>query len=163
MRFRLPAAMAALTMLTTSVAQAAEPPLMVSYPTDGSLSCEQLTAEIARMDSITGTASQAAASAQGAARAAELGASVGINAALYSGALGRVPGLGLLGNAASQAAKANAAAKQRASEERIRTAETRRAMLGGMYSGKSCGVAAAVAPAAPAAAPAQTASVAPVS
>jgi hypothetical protein len=158
-----------------SAAMAAEPPLQISYPTDGGLSCDGLTTEIARMDSIMGISSDAAAQAQGTARATELGVGVATNAALYSGALGRVPGLGMFGNAAASVAKSRAAAKEAEAAERIRTAENRRAMLMGMYAGKSCNappaappapVAAVAAPAAvaaevPAAAPAPAAEAAP--
>ena len=137
-----------------SAAVAAEPPLQVSYPSDSALTCEGLTAEIAKVDGILGISSEQAASAQGAGQAAELGTSVAINGALYSGALGRVPGLGLMGNAAGGLMKQRAAAKEAAAKEQIRTAETRRAMLMGMHSGKGCGAAAAVPPVeTPAAAP----------
>ncbi len=132
-----------------------EAPLQISYPTDGSLDCAGLETEIARMDSIMGVSSDEAAQAQGTARAAETAAGVGINAALYSGALGRVPGLGMFGNAAAGAAKSRAAAKEAEAKDRIHTAETRRAMLMGMYQGKNCN--APPAPVAPAAPPAQAA------
>jgi len=131
-----------------SVAVAAEPPLQISYPTDGALTCEGLGAEIGKVEGILGISSQAAASAQGAGKAADLGTSVAINGALYSGALGSVPGLGMLGNAAGGFMKNRAAAKEAAAKEQIRTAETRRAMLMGMYAGKGCANAPAAAPAA---------------
>ena len=127
-------------------------PLQVSYPTDGALTCDGLVAEIARMDAVMGVSAQGAQSAAGAAQAAELGASVGINAALYSGALGRVPGLGLFANGASQIAKQRAAAKQAQAQADIQTATTRRAMLNGIYQGKSCATAPAGPPATVAAA-----------
>ncbi|HEX6859926.1 MAG TPA: hypothetical protein VF138_06970 [Caulobacteraceae bacterium] len=133
-------------------ALAAEPPLQVSYPTDAALDCNGLTSEIARVDGILGIADSDAASAQGAGKAAELGTSVAINGALYSGALGAVPGLGLMGNAAGGFMKNRAAAKEAKAKETMRTAETRRAMLMGMYAGKACASApAATADAAPAA------------
>lgn len=127
-------------LLISGVALAGEPPLQVSYPTDGNLDCAGLDGEIARMDSIMGVSSDQAAKAQGSAQAAELGASAAINGALYSGALGRAPGLGLFGNAAAGLAKQRAAAKEAEAKETIRTAETRRAMLMGMYAGKGCNV-----------------------
>lgn len=150
-----------LALMMGSVAVAGEPPLQVSYPSDGALTCEGLGTEIAKVEGILGISSEQAASAQGAGKAAELGTSVAINGALYSGALGRVPGLGLMGNAAGGLMKQRAAAKEAAAKEQIRTAETRRAMLMGMHSGKGCGAAAAatveveaeVAPQAPAADP----------
>ena len=141
-----------LALTISSVAVAAEPPLQVSYPGDGALTCEGLSSEIAKVEGILGISSEQAASAQGAGKAAELGTSVAINGALYSGALGRVPGLGLMGNAAGGLMKQRAAAKEAAAKEQIRTAETRRAMLMGMHSAKGCGAAAA----APAAATAET-------
>jgi hypothetical protein len=141
--------------------KAAEPVLQSSYPTDSQMDCAQLVAEIARMDSIMGVSDQAVASAQGGARAAELGASVGVNAALYSGALGRVPGLGLFANAAAGAAKRNAQAKAEREAERKRTAEMRRMLLTGLHGGKNCG--AAQAPVATPVQPAATPAAAPVS
>ena len=141
-----------LALMMGSVAVAAEPTLQVSYPGDAQMDCAALTTEIGRMEGIMGISSDEAAKAKGTAQAAELGASVGVNAALYSGALGRVPGLGMFGNAAAGVAKQRAAQKEAEAKERIRTAETRRAMLMGMHAGKSCGVAQV----APAAAPAET-------
>lgn len=147
-----------LALMMGSVAVAAEPPMQVSYPGDGALTCEGLASEIAKVEGILGISSEQVASARGAGQAAELGTSVAINGALYSGALGRVPGLGLMGNAAGGLMKQRAAAKEAAAKEQIRTAETRRAMLMGMHTGKGCGAAAAEVPAAtapetPAAAP----------
>jgi hypothetical protein len=145
-------------MLATSTvmgAVAGEPPLQISYPTDGALTCEGLGVEIAKVEGILGISSDSARKAEGAGRAAELGTSVAINGALYSGALGAVPGLGLLGNAAGGLMKNRAAAKAKQAQETIRTAETRRAMLMGMHQGKACN--------APAAAPAPVAAEAAVS
>jgi hypothetical protein len=137
-----------LVAFMSSAAVAAEPMLQVSYPTDASLTCEGLGAEIAKVDGILGISTDNVARAEGAGRAAELGTSVAINGALYSGALGSVPGLGMFGNAAGGLMKARAAAKAKQAQETIRTAETRRAMLMGMHAGKGCGVQAAAAPAA---------------
>ncbi|HEX6866675.1 MAG TPA: hypothetical protein VF122_05540 [Caulobacteraceae bacterium] len=150
-------------VLAGGSAIAGEPPLQISYPTDGSLDCAGLNAEIARMDGIMGVSNDEIAGAQGSARAADIGASAAINGALYSGALGRAPGLGLLGNAMASGAKSRAAAKEAEAKERIRTAETRRAMLMGIYQGRNCGAPAAPvqaaepAAAAPAAPPAEPA------
>ena len=135
-----------LALMMGSVAMAGEPPLQVSYPGDAALTCEGLASEIGKVEGILGISSEQAASAQGAGKAAEIGTSVAINGALYSGALGRVPGLGLMGNAAGGLMKQRAAAKEAAAKEQIRTAETRRAMLMGMHTGKGCGAAAAAAP-----------------
>jgi hypothetical protein len=144
------AAVIATSFLAAAAAQAADAPLQMSYPTDGALTCEGLTAEIARMDSIMGISQQQIGAADGQARAAELGASAAINGALYSGALGRVPGLGMFANRAAAMAKQNAANKAKAQEEQIRVAEGRKAMLNGIYLGRNCAAvttAAAVTPA----------------
>jgi hypothetical protein len=138
----------ALSMMIATTAVAAEPPLQISYPGDGALNCEGLGTEITKVETILGISTDSAARAEGAGRAAELGTSVAINGALYSGALGAVPGLGLFGNAAGGMMKARAAAKAKQAQETIRTAETRRAMLMGMYQGKGCATAAVAAPAA---------------
>lgn len=146
-----------------SAAQAADAPLQMSYPTDGGLTCEGLTTEIARMDSIMGISQQAIGAANGQAQAANLGASAVINGALYTGALGRVPGLGMFANRAAAMAKQNADAKAKAQEDQIRVAEARKAMLNGIYMGKNCAaMTTASAPAGAAAAtPAVTPAVAP--
>lgn len=132
--------------LAAGPAVAAEAPLQVSYPTDAALDCQGLGAEINKVEVILGIASDDVSKAQGTAKAAELGASAAINGALYSGALGSVPGLGLFGNAAAGFAKNRAAAKEKQAQEQIRTAETRRAMLMGMYAGKNCAAAPAPEP-----------------
>lgn len=129
--------------LAAGPAVAGEPPLQVSYPTDAALDCQGLGAEINKVEVILGIASDDVSKAQGTAKAAELGASAAINGALYSGALGSVPGLGMFGNAAAGFAKNRAAAKEKQAQEQIRTAETRRAMLMGMYAGKNCAAPAA--------------------
>jgi hypothetical protein len=127
-------------------------PLQVSYPTDGALTCEQITAEVARMDGIIGVSNKSSADAQNGAAVANTGASVAVNGALYSGVLGRVPGLGLFANGAAALAQRQADAKKKEAEATIQTASTRRAMLMGMSQGKACGAPAPAAPA-PAAAP----------
>lgn len=138
------AAAACLAMALAVPAQAqqrGEPRLQVSYPTDGSMTCEQLTAEVARMDEIAGISAQNAQNAQNQGAMAEGAAGVAVNAALYSGALGRVPGLGMFANAAGAAARRNAEARAREEAERIRVAEQRRTLLSGIYQGRQCGVA----------------------
>jgi hypothetical protein len=118
---------------TTAFAQV---PLQLSYPADASMSCDQISAEMVRMDQMMGLATSAIASAEGAARGAEAAASLGVNAALYSGALGRVPGLGAFANAAAAQAKAAAAAKAQREAQNIQIAQQRRAVMGGLYQGK---------------------------
>jgi hypothetical protein len=119
-------------------------PLQISYPADASMSCEQISAEMVRMDQVMGVSNSAIASAEGAARGAETAASLGVNAALYSGALGRVPGLGMFANAAASQAKAAAAAKAQREAQNIQVAQQRRAVMGGLYQGK-CGAGAVTA------------------
>lgn len=120
--------------------------LQLTYPTDASMSCDQINAEMMRMDQVMGVSNGNIASAEGAARGAETAASLGVNAALYSGALGRVPGLGMFANAAAAQAKAAAAAKAQREAQNIQVAQQRRAVMAGLYQGK-CGAAAAVVPA----------------
>lgn len=140
------AATACLALAMTLPAQAqaqqrGEPRLQVSYPTDGAMTCEQLTAEVARMDEIAGISARNAQNAQNQGAMADGAAGVAVNAALYSGALGRVPGLGMFANAAGAAARRNAEARAREEAERIRVAEQRRTLLSGIYQGRQCGVA----------------------
>lgn len=137
----------ALAMPAQALAQRrGEPQLQVSYPTDGSLTCDQLTAEITRMEEIAGISAQNAQNAENQGAIANGATSVAINAALYSGALGAVPGLGLFANAAGAAARRNAEARARAEAERIRIAEQRRSLLSGIYQGRQCGAVAAPPP-----------------
>lgn len=136
------AALSLVLAATTAHAQA----LQLTYPTDASMSCDQINAEMARMDQVMGVSNGAIASAEAGARGAETAASLGVNAALYSGALGRVPGLGMFANAAAAQAKAAAAAKAQRETQNIQVAQQRRAVMSGLYQGK-CGAAAAVVPA----------------
>ncbi len=122
----------------------AEPQLQVSYVTDGNLSCEQLTAEITRMEEIAGISAANAQNAQTQGALVDGAVSVGVTAAAYSGVLGAVPGLGLFANMAGQAARRNGEARARAEAERIRIAEQRHSLLRGIYQGRQC-----AAPAAP--------------
>jgi hypothetical protein len=108
------------------------------------MSCEQLSAEVVRVNGLIAAANGQAASADGQARGAELGASVAINGALYSGALGRVPGLGMFANQAANLAKQRAANKAAQAAQTIRDAEMRRAVVEGIYQAKTCGQATAV-------------------
>ncbi len=115
--------------------------IQASYPADATMSCEQLSAEMIRMDQMMGVSNSNIASAEAGARGAETAASLGVNAALYSGALGRVPGLGMFANAAASQAKAMAAAKAQREAQNIQVAQQRHAIMGGLYQGK-CGAAA---------------------
>ena len=146
--------------LVAAASQAGAQSLQLTTPMDASMTCDQINAEIARMDQVMGVSNGAIASAEGAARGAEAAASLGVNAALYSGALGRVPGLGMFANAAAAQAKASAAAKAQREGQNIQIAQQRRAIMSGLYQGKGCNAATpvsmttattAAAPAAPAA------------
>ena len=117
----------------------AEPPLQVSYVTDGGLTCEQLFGEIGRMEEIAGISAENARNAETQGALVDGAASVAVSAALYSGALGAVPGLGMFANAAGAAARRNAEARARAEAERIRVAEQRHSLLTGIYQGRQCG------------------------
>jgi hypothetical protein len=123
-----------------------EPQLQVSYPTDGSLSCDQLLVEIGRMEEIAGVSAENAQNAQNQGALADGATGVAINAAAYSGALGAVPGLGMFANMAGGAARRNAEARARAEAERIRIADQRRSLLSGIYQGRQCGVPAVAPP-----------------
>ncbi len=135
---KLVAAFAAVLAVTATAAHA-QTQLQLSYPTDASMSCEQINAEMAHMDQVMGVSNGAIANAEGAARGAETAASLGVNAALYSGALSRVPGLGMFANAAASQARASAQAKAQREAQTIQVAQQRRAVMGGLYQGKSCG------------------------
>jgi len=114
------------------------PLIQVSQPGDAQMSCEALTTEIAAMDAAIAEQRQAAADAERSGQATATGAHVATNAALYSGALGRVPGLGLAANAAAGQAQANARAEAERREENARNAEMRRTSLMGIYQGRGC-------------------------
>ncbi len=119
--------------------------LQISYPADASMSCEQISAEMVRMDQMMSASNSSIASAEAGALGAETAASVGVNAALYSGALGRVPGLGLFANAAAGQARKAAQDKAAREAQTIQVAQQRRAVMGGLFQGKSCGAPAATA------------------
>jgi len=118
------------------IATSAQAQLQLSYPADATMTCDQISAEMVRMDQMMGVSNNAIASAEAGARGAETAASLGVNAALYSGALGRVPGLGMFANAAAAQAKAAAAAKAQREAQNIQLAQQRRAVMGGLYQGK---------------------------
>jgi len=121
----------------TGTASAA-PMLQVSQPDDAVMDCDQLRSEIARMDQLMGAAVQQAANAEASGRTANVATGAAINAGLYSGALGRVPGLGAAAHAAGNLAQQNAAAEAERKQEEARRAELRRTSLSGVYAGKGC-------------------------
>jgi hypothetical protein len=134
------AASAALLFAAGSTAAQTAPPLQVTYPTDPMMTCEQLAAEVGRMDQIMGLNAQGIASAQSGAQAANLGQTVAIEGLARSGVLGRMPGIGMFANAASGMAKQSAAAKQKQHEDEMQTAQTRKTVMIGLYQGRACGM-----------------------
>jgi hypothetical protein len=123
---------------TSSGAEPETALLQVNSPGDADMSCEALETEIARMDAMMGADMQAAADAEARGSAAGAGASAAISAAGYSGALGRMPGLGFAANAAAGHAQAQAQAEAERREENARRAELRRTSLMGIYQGRGC-------------------------
>jgi len=130
--------------------------LQVSYPTDASLDCAGIAAEGARMDQVMNDANAQVSRANGSAQGAGLASTVAVEGMLRTGVLGRVPGAGMFANNMASMAKQKAAQVQAQAQETIQTATTRKALLAGLYSGKSCDVAPPAAPAETAAAPAPT-------
>lgn len=114
------------------------PLLMANQPGDGSMSCEQISAEIDNMNLMIAEAEQASANAEASGAAAGAATGAAVNAALYSGALGRVPGLGFAANAAGGLAQQQAQAQAERQAENARRAELRRTALTGISAGKGC-------------------------
>ena len=123
---------AAMAVATTSFADT----LQVSYPTDAGMDCTAVAIESARMDQIIATANGQMASADGSAQGARLASTVAIEGLARSGMLAKMPGVGMFANQAAAT---------------VQTANTRKALLSGLYAGKSCDAPPpAPAPAAPA-------------
>jgi hypothetical protein len=110
------------------------------------MTCEQILGEMARMDQAMGLANTEITNANGAAKVADTGVALGMEAALRSGALNKMPGLGRFAGMAAQAAKASAAAKAEQGAQAIQAAQQRRAIMAGLYQGRNCGVQAAPTP-----------------
>src|SRR5688572_20401873 len=146
MRNTLKIAMAAALALAAAPAVAADAPLQVSYPADATLDCNGIVAEVARVDGLVFEANKKISGADGASRGAGLAGTVAVEGMLRTGVLGRAPGLGMFANQAANMAKNRAEQQKVAAADTIRVAETRKALLNGLYTGKGCG-----APAAPAA------------
>ena len=132
------AATACSTTTSLGGSQELSPRLVASQPGDADMTCEALTTEIASMDTYMAQADQSARNAETSGAAASTAAGLATNAALYSGALGRVPGLGFAANAAGGLAQQNAQAEAERQAENARTAELRRTALMGIYAGKGC-------------------------
>lgn len=133
---------------------AAEAPLQISYPTDGQMDCAAIGAEVARMDAIIAQANQQVASADGSAKGAGLASTVAVEGLMRTGVLGRMPGLGQFANGAANMARQRAESVRAGAAQTIQTADTRKAVMGGMYAGKGCNAAPPPAPEAPPPAPA---------
>lgn len=140
--------------VVVAASQAGAQSLQLTTPMDGSMTCEQINAEIARMDQAMGLANSEIGSAEGTARATEAAASLGMQAALRSGALSRMPGLGQFANVAASAARSAAAAKAERGAQNIQIAQQRRAIMSGLYQGRNCASAPMAMPASMAATPA---------
>ena len=125
---------------------AAEPPLQVSYPTDGQMDCPSIVAEVARMDALIAQTNQQVASADGSAKGVGIASTVAVEGLLRTGLLGRVPGAGMFANGAANMAKQRAETVRVNAAQTIQVAETRKAMMGGMYAGKACNAAPVPAP-----------------
>ncbi len=125
---------------------AAEPPLQVSYPTDGQMDCPSIVAEVARMDALIAQTNQQVASADGSANGVGMASTVAVEGLLRTGLLGRVPGAGMFANGAANMAKQRAETVRVNAGQTIQVAETRKAMMGGMYAGKACDAAPVPAP-----------------
>jgi len=114
------------------------PLLVTNQAGDGDLSCEQLAAEIQRMDTIMAQAMQSEANAETSGAVAGTATNAAVNTALYSGALSRVPGLGFAANAAGGIAQQQAKAQAERAAENARRAELRKTALVGVSTGKGC-------------------------
>ncbi|MBL8555359.1 MAG: hypothetical protein JNL41_13865 [Phenylobacterium sp.] len=124
--------------------------LQVSYPTDAQMDCAAIAAESGRMDQVIGEATAQANKAEGSAKGAGVAGTVAVEGMLRTGLLGRMPGLGQAANQMSSMARQRAEQVKAQAAETINTANTRKALLAGLYSGKSCDAAPPVQPAAPA-------------
>ena len=140
---------AACALLVAAPAFATEP-LQVSYPSDAQMDCAAVAAESGRMDQVIADANSQIAKADGSARGAGLAGTVAVEGMLRTGLLGRVPGAGQLANQAANAARQRAEQVKAQAGQTINTATTRKALLAGLYSGKSCDAPQTAAAAAPA-------------
>jgi hypothetical protein len=124
-------------MLATS-AFAADPQLQVSYATDATMDCTAIAAESVRMDQVIAAANGQIGGADGAARGAGLASTVAVEGLARSGALARMPGIGMFANQAANFARQRGEAVKAQAANTIQTATTRKALLSGLYAGKAC-------------------------
>ena len=128
------AALTAALLATPAAAQG----LQISYPSDAAMDCPALAAESARMDQVIADANAQTAKAAGSAQGAGLAGTLAVEGLARSGMLGRMPGVGMFANNAANMAKQRAEQVRLAAAETIQTATTRKALMGGLWSGKGC-------------------------
>lgn len=133
--------------LFAGAAGAAEAPLQVSYSTDASMDCTAIAGESVRMDQLIAGANGQINGADGAQKGAGLAGALASEGLARSGVLARAPGLGMLANQAQSMARQRAEAQKAQAAALIQTATTRKALLAGLYAGKTCDAAPAPAPA----------------
>src|SRR3954470_23312027 len=114
--------------MLASAAVAADAPLQVSYAGDASMDCAGISAESVRMDQVIAQANGQISGADGSARGAGLASTVAVEGLARSGALARVPGLGMFANQAQGMAQRSAEAKKAQAASTIQTANTRKAL-----------------------------------
>ena len=137
----------AMAVATTSFADT----LQVSYPTDAGMDCTAVAIESARMDQIIATANGQMAGADGSAQGARLASTVAMEGLARSGMLAKMPGVGMFANQAAGMARQRGESVKAQAAATVQTANTRKALLSGLYAGKSCDAPPpAPAPAAPA-------------
>ena len=140
----------ATAMLSTSAFAADQ--LQISYPTDASMDCTAIAAESVRMDQVIAQATGQINGASGSQQASGLAGALAVQGLAHSGVLAKMPGVGMFANQAANMAKQRGEAVKAQAAATIQTANTRKALLSGLYSGKACD--APPAAATPAAAPA---------
>jgi hypothetical protein len=128
----------ATALLAISAGSAAAQGLQVSYPSDATMDCAALSAESARMDQLMADANAQTAKADGSARGAGLASTLAVEGLARSGMLGRVPGVGMFANNAANMAKQRAEQVRAAAAETVQIATTRKALMGGLWTGKGC-------------------------
>jgi len=148
MRKTFAVSLAAAMLVSTSSFAADQ--LQISYPTDAGMDCTAIATESARMDQVIATATGQINGADGSARGAGLASTVAVEGLARSGMLAKMPGVGMFANQAAGLARQRSESVKAQAGQTIQTANTRKALLSGLYSGKACD-------AAPPPAPAQTA------
>ncbi|MEM6898952.1 MAG: hypothetical protein AAF583_04180 [Pseudomonadota bacterium] len=111
------------------------PPLLAAYqPGDGDMTCDQLTTELNNMASLVSEAKQKTQSAQ----TTGLAAGAATNAAVYGGALGNIPGLGMAASVAGDFAQQRARQVAEREAENAQNAQIRHTSLSTMSAQKGC-------------------------